>query len=514
VALQIAREGMVLLKNDSNLLPISRGSIKSIAVIGPNAHPAVPVGGGSAAVKPIRAVSFFEGFTNALAQSAAVYTHRGIPDWSELANATFFSTGASGRQAGIKVEIFHNKDLSETPAIRRVDQHIDASLSGNDEGSSVRWSGFYHANAAGLYRAFVQSASDGACVFRLYVDNELVIDDWSLRKAAIDHANVQLQAGAHKFVFERYQSGVNFSGNPVRVGIAPAESLVDPGAKALAAESDLVVLAVGYDNESETEGSDRTFGLPIGQDELIREIAALNKRTVVVVTSGGGVDMTSWLDRVPALIQAWYPGQEGGAAFAEIVLGDVNPSGRLPVSFETRWEDNPSYESYYPEAAGSQVIYRSGVFMGYRGYERNGTRPLFPFGYGLSYTSFRYSSLTIKPLDDAASYEVSFDVSNTGKREGAEVAQVYVGDAHASVPRPPKELKGFAKVTLQPGETGTVRIKLDARSFAWFDAAGQQWKAEPGDFDVLVGPSSAQIELRDKITLRVPVTISILTAIA
>src|SRR5207248_11632921 len=136
-------------------------------VIGPNAHPAVPVGGGSAAVKPFSAVSFFEGLSSALAQSAAVHTHRGNPDWSELANATFFSTEASGREAGIKVEIFQNKDLSGTPAMTRIDQHID-SLSADDQGSSVRWSGFYHADAAGLHRAFIQSASDGACGFRLY----------------------------------------------------------------------------------------------------------------------------------------------------------------------------------------------------------------------------------------------------------------------------------------------------------------------------------------------------------
>jgi len=194
---------------------------------------------------------------------------------------------------------------------------------------------------------------------------------------------------------------------------------------------------------------------------------------------------------------------------AEILLGQVNPSGRLPVSFETRWEDNPSHQSYYPEPGSSRVTYRNGVFVGYRGYEHNGTKPLFPFGHGLSYTSFRYSGLAIKPLDGAANYEVSFNVTNTGEREGGEVAQVYVGEPHASDPRPPKELKGFAKVTLKPGETGTVRVKLDPRSFAWFDAAGKQWKAEPGDFEVLVGRSSAQIELRDKITLPAPVTIAV-----
>src|SRR6185295_11961382 len=151
----------------------------------------------------------------------------------------------------------------------------------------------------------------------------------------------------------------------------------------------------------------------------------------VVMTSGGSMDMNAWLDRVPALVEAWYPGQEGGTALAEILFGDVNPSGRLPVTFERQWEDNPVHDSYYPAAGTKRVVYKEGIFVGYRGYERNGTRPLFPFGSGLSYTTFTYWNLSIKPGTSAMSntffdgplYEVSFDVKNTGLREGADVAQ-------------------------------------------------------------------------------------------
>jgi beta-glucosidase len=271
----------------------------------------------------------------------------------------------------------------------------------------------------------------------------------------------------------------------------------------------VVVVAVGFDPQSETEGADRTFHLPPGQDELIQEMAAANKNTIVVLTSGGGTDMNAWLDRVPALLEAWYPGQEGGKAAAEILFGDVNPSGRLPATFERRWEDNPVHDSYYPAAGSNRVIYKEGVFVGYRGYEHNGTKPLFPFGYGLSYTSFQYGNLVIKPADASAKssgfsaplYQVSFDVTNTGTRAGADVAQIYVGEAHAKVPRPARELKGFARVDLKPGETKTAMVTLDGRAFSYYDAEAKSWHADPGEFQILLGRSSQDIQLHSSLTL-------------
>ncbi|HEX5707735.1 MAG TPA: glycoside hydrolase family 3 C-terminal domain-containing protein, partial [Pyrinomonadaceae bacterium] len=250
----------------------------------------------------------------------------------------------------------------------------------------------------------------------------------------------------------------------------------------------------------------RTFRLPPGQDELITEMLAANKNTVVVVTSGGGFDAGAWGERAPSVVEAWYPGQEGGTALAEILLGDVNPSGRLPVTFERRWEDNPAHASYYPTGDTVRVVYKEGVFVGYRGYERSGTRPLFPFGHGLSYTTFAYSNLSIKAVAGRATepsgprYEVSFDVRNTGARAGADVAQVYVGGVRGRVERPAKELKGFAKVHLRAGESRRVAVFLDARSLSYYDADARRWHAEPGVYDVLVGRSSQQIELRGKLT--------------
>jgi beta-glucosidase len=179
----------------------------------------------------------------------------------------------------------------------------------------------------------------------------------------------------------------------------------------------------------------------------------------------------------------------------------VNPSGRLPATFERRLEDNPSYQFYYPAPGTLEVDYQEGIFMGYRGYEHYGTAPLFPFGHGLSYTTFEYGNLTVTPdTTGDGNVAVSFDLTNTGDRAGAEVAQVYVADTHSEVPRPPKELKGFAKVHLEPGETQRVTIGLDRRSFAYYDVESSDWAVTPGDFEILVGRSSVAVELRQKLT--------------
>ena len=187
----------------------------------------------------------------------------------------------------------------------------------------------------------------------------------------------------------------------------------------------------------------------------------------------------------------------------------MNPSGRLPATFERRWEDNPVHDSYYPAAGSNRVVYKEGVFVGYRGYEHNGTKPLFPFGYGLSYTSFKYGNLAIKPVEAAAKnngisaplYQVSFDLTNTGTRAGADVAQIYVAEAHAKVPRPAKELKGFARIQLKPGETKTSTVILDGRAFSHYDADAKQWRADPGEYQILVGRSSQDIQLHGGLTL-------------
>jgi len=515
VALKASLEGMVLLKNSASLLPLDKHKIKSIAVIGPDAYPAVPVGGGSAGVQPFSAVSFLRGIADELGPSVPTYYDRGIPALSDLAARTDFSTAASGGAPGLLAEYFSGTDLKSEPIVRRTDAHIN--FGGNGYGAqtypsgagSARWTGYYVAPSAGAYDCFVESTGEAGGYYRVYVDGKLALDDWTQARALVGLKTLTLDAGPHKIVVEHH-GRPGFLGMRFRFGIVEPSAYVNPAAEKLAAEANAVVLAVGFDPHSESEGSDRTFHLPPGQVQLIEKISSINPHTIVVITSGGSVDMNGWLDRVPSVLESWYSGQEGGKALAQILFGDADPSGRLPVTFERRWADNPVYDSYYPEPGSDRVVYKEGVFVGYRGYERSGIKPLFPFGYGLSYTSFRLSNLKIQRAGNGSAagdsrhglhYEISWDVTNTGQRSGAEVSEVYVGELHPKVPRPARELKAFARVNLRPGETRRVKAELNSRAFAYYDTAAHEWRVDPGEFRIYVGSSVDRLPLHGAISL-------------
>jgi len=502
ITLEAARAGMVLLKNDGNLLPLDKGRLHTIAVIGPDAYPAVPAGGGSADAKPFTPVSYLEGLANYPGSSAKVYYERGLPTLDEIAKHTEFTTEATGGRQGLKTEFFTNADLSGTPTVNRTDKHVNYEPArgggGADTDMSIRWTGYFTPPTAGEYLVFVQGPGENGG-YRLYIDKKLVFDNWKTWYAFVGETVMKLTAGPHQVEMDYYAHG-GWGKTMANLGIVRPETLVSSEAKSLASHADAVVLAVGFDPASEGESGDRTFQLPPGQDELIHQIAAVNKNTVVVMTSGGGVDMAGWVDQVPALLQAWYPGQEGGTALAQLLFGEFNPSGRLPISIEKRWEDNAVHDSYYPKNGGKKVEYTEGVFVGYRHFDKSGIKPLFPFGYGLSYTTFAFKNLTVSPASGDQLVTVGFDVSNTGARSGAEVAQVYVGDKHAKVPRPVKELKGFARVELNPGETKHVQVTLDRRAFSYYDVKSHSWTVAPGDFEIYVARSSAEIELTGKAT--------------
>jgi beta-glucosidase len=504
LTLEEARSGMVLLKNERHLLPLDKSKVKTIAVLGPDAYPAVIGGGGSSLTKPFNSVSYLEGISNYLGKNARVLTSMETVPLDSIVNQTEFLV-APGGPRGLRGEYFKNDELHDEPALVRTDERVDfhwGEGSYADNGPvdhfSVRWTGYFVPSVDDDYKFYV-SADDGV---RLFINDERVIDDWQRHGETLDTYSTHMEPGKpYKIRLEYFE---NVGTATARFGIAAASQALRAETKALASKADAVILCMGFDPSTESEGGDRTFRLPGGQDALIQQILEANKNVIVVLTAGGNVDMTHWIDQVPALLHAWYPGQEGGTALAQILFGDYSPSAKLPASFERRWEDNPTFNSYYPKSGEKRVKYSEGVFLGYRYYDHSTVKPRFHFGFGLSYTTFEYNDLKISPASASASAPVTitFNVKNTGSREGSEVAEVYVGDSHASVPRPVKELKGFAKVQLKPGERKRVTVSLNHRAFSYYDVSTSTWKAEPGDFAILVGSSSAQIELRGKFTLK------------
>jgi beta-glucosidase len=312
-----------------------------------------------------------------------------------------------------------------------------------------------------------------------------------------------------------YAQGYNPPVDSGRVGFKPKPEAIAPPldrsklvaeAVAAAKSADVVIYVGGLNHHGgyDTEGTDRKdIKLPGGQDELIQKVVQANPKTVVVLYGGGAVEMDAWLAQVPALLYAWYPGLEGGNALAHVLFGDVNPSGKLPCTFPKRLADSPAHAlDAYPGTNG-KVVYKEGLLVGYRWFDTKQIEPLFPFGYGLSYTQFKYSDLNLAPAQDASGppVTVEFELANTGSRAGAEVAQVYVQEVSPSLPRPLKELKGFKKVLLQPGEKQKVSVVLDRNAFAHYDPDKKGWVADKGAYKILVGSSSRDLLLDGKFEL-------------
>lgn len=265
-----------------------------------------------------------------------------------------------------------------------------------------------------------------------------------------------------------------------------------------------VVYCCGFNRDLEGEAFDRPFSLTPKQLELMERIQqnlTAKQHLTVIINSGGSVDMAPWKDRAHAILMAWYPGQEGGTALAEILTGKISPSGKLPISIEEKAEDNPSFATYFDAGSKqSRTSYSEGIFTGYRGYDKTGVKPLYPFGFGLSYSTFKYSNLAVEVLPDG-NVKVSFDVTNTGKKDAAEIGQVYVRDVKSSVPRPLKELKGYDKHFVGKGKTVRYSAVLDRYAFSFYDTASHSFKLEGGEFEILAGPSSADLPLKATIQL-------------
>jgi beta-glucosidase len=488
-ALQIAREAAVLLKNDREALPLSSKAIRRIVVLGPNAD-AYPAGGGSAHAQPFHPVSVLEGLRKVVGSKVKIEYIPGIgaellSDWAKT--SAYEGPLALTFKAGTWQTSF--KDV-KTVRDARIDHDWEV---GGEAAPGVpvktyeaTWKGSVRPEKSGNY-TFIVRGQGGVFVS---VNGKNIITSWFCGGDILS-AEVPLEAGKSYPI----EVNVNYDdkGSPaVQFGWGETPPLLTAEEATKVSNADAVVVCVGYNLMLDGEGWDRTYALPGHQPELIRKVAALNPRTIVVVNSGASFETASWIGKVPAVLEAWYPGQEGGRAIAEILMGKVNPSGKLPMTFEKAWEDTPSF-GHYP-GSGGKVDYAEDILVGYRWFDTKGVAPLFPFGFGLSYTTFHYDKIHIAPTTDGH-WEVTFDVTNNGTQKGAEISEVYVSPPVTSkVMRPVRELKGFSREELDTDQTITITVIMDRSAFSHYDEA-KGWVVDAGTYTIEVGSSSRKFLL-------------------
>lgn len=500
------REGIVLLKNQNNILPLNFSKLKSVAVIGPNAAKARTGGGGSSQVDPIKAPSPLEILQKNFGKKVKINYAAGVKlDGESIPIPSKYLSTDTGEE-GLFGEYFDNMELNGKPTYSRVDKELYFDWGGaspfdkrswKTDNFSVRWTGKIKPAVSGEFILDLTS-DDGV---RLFLDDKLVIDHWTDHAPESREYQVNLTAGKeYKIIIEYYENG---GGAVCKLGwTLPGEDLMIAAVKA-AKQSEVVLLFAGTSGAYESEGFDRQdLVLPKNQDELIEKVTEVNKNVIVIVNAGSPVLMDKWLGKVRGVVCAWFGGQEMSYAISDILSGKFNPSGKLPVTFPKRWEDCSAFSSYKKESGVTQ--YTDGIFVGYRHFEHNKIEPLFPFGFGLSYTNFAYAKLKLSAneLGQNDKLSLTFEIKNTGKVAGSEIPQLYIRDLKSSVERPVKELKGFSKIFLKSGETKTVTFTVDKSALSFFDEKSKSFVAEPGEFEILIGSSSEKIELKDKFVLK------------
>ncbi|HVT77728.1 MAG TPA: glycoside hydrolase family 3 C-terminal domain-containing protein [Acidimicrobiales bacterium] len=491
---RVARRAIVLLCNEHDVLPLQPSTLKTVALVGPLAATASTQGGGSAGVLPPYEVSPLQGLRAALGDGVSITTARGATLGRGAAQID-----PNQWDGGLRVSYFAGLDVAGEPVLQETTPR-----------SAFRWDAQFEPAGAGEpwschVEGIFTAEFDGPHTFsartldrcRLWVGDAAFVDEWdSAGERRTIAGTVQLAAGEsvtvrldYASIFEAHMFGSLLD---IRVLEPIPDDLRAPAVDA-ARNAEVAIVVVGMDSTWESEGFDRkSIDLPPGQDELIRAVATVNPNTVVVVNAGAPVAMP-WRDEVAAIVQLWYLGQEAGNALADVLTGAVDATGRLPTTFAHRLEDIPAMLNYPGE--NGEVLYGEGLFVGYRAFDRTKVEPLFPFGFGLSYTTFAFGEPTASALTTGPGkgLTVTVPVTNTGDRAGECVVQLYVRDVEASLVRPEKELKGFGRIALDAGATGSVDIALDDRAFQFWDPAEHAWRAEAGEFDLLVGASAGDI---------------------
>jgi beta-glucosidase len=478
-SLEVARSSMVLLKNSDHTLPLSK-EIRTLAVIGPNAD-SYGVLIGNYHGTPSMYYTALDGIKRAVSDETLVYYEPGCNllevDKPALRKIESQYLSFEGKN-GLLAEYFDNKDLQGIPFFRRIDDDVDYNWIKNripgldDEQFSVRWTGKIKPPLTGEYTIGLE-ADDG---FRLFINDREVINNWENRKDREKSAQITLNVGEQYDVRIEYFQSTYLSACKMSWALPGKTSR--ERALELAAKSDAVVFVGGISPDMEGETGDKSnIDFPEVQRSLLRAISAVNSRTILVLNNGSALAVNWEKENIPAILEAWYPGEEGGTAIADVLFGDYNPSGRLPVTFYKSEQDLPPFDNYFMEG---------------RTYRYFNKEPLFPFGFGLSYTTFDYTDLKIddESIRRGDCTTVSFILKNSGSRAGNELAQLYVKDMKSSELRPLKDLKGIRKIHLQPGEEQEVNFTIDQSMLGFTDIRTKEWIVEPGLFEIQVGGSS------------------------
>ena len=495
-------EGMVLLKNQ-NILPLDRSKIKKLAVIGPNALKGQYLGGGSASLNPHYVVHPYEGIKSNISEETELKYAKGCHTYKFL---PAIPTNLFKENDGFKVDFYNGQEFEGSPIETKILKGnkfwamggfgLDIVAQSERPSLSVRFSGEIQPEYNGEYDFEIFSIGPS----RLSIDGVNLIDNWTSQEPGDAFFGMGSAPRRNKIKFQKgktYSLEIEYKWEgrfpAVQIGMqAPDQFDLMDEATSLASESDAVILIVGTNSDWETEGNDRaSLALPSNQDELIENICKVNKNTVVVLNTGSPCEMP-WSENAEAILQCWFPGQEFGNSLSDILFGEVNPSGKLPTTFPHKISDTPAYSTY--PGKDLQMDYEEGLFIGYRWYDKEKIKPLFPFGHGLSYTTFEYSNLRAVPpkgTSSVAAFEV--DIRNSGNIAGKEIVQGYVSVSNSQIDRPNKELKKFDKVFLEPGETKKVQFELSERDLSFWSIETQTWQVEPAEYIFEVGASANDI---------------------
>jgi len=495
LALKAAEQGIVMLEN-KGMLPLDKENVKRIALVGPLYDQILTGGSGSSKVTPKGGKTLYQAIKEKFGQ-AIVDTAKGdlISLDPNIIPAKYLSFQG---KLGLMGTYYNTIDFSDEPFTQQISQEINYQLGlgsfidgFNADSISVTWEGEITAPETRTYR-FDLVSDDGS---RLYINNQLIIDHWFQHGDVLKSGTVKLQKGQSYNIKIEYNDET--LGSTIKLGwdyypeANPEEQMMQEAVDA-ASKADVVVAALGFNELTEGEGNDRkTLSLYFQQEELLQRVLEANKNVIVLLYGGGTMDVTGWADKVQGIFYMCYPGQEGADAIANILAGDAVPSGKLPFTWIAEEKQCPAFAEYY--ITPHEVEYKEGLFIGYRYTDKYNMKPSYPFGYGLSYTQFSYDNIQFNQTDSLVT--ISVEITNTGDVAGDEIVQLYVSDVNPVVERPEKELKNFKRISLNPGETKQISMRVHKNDLRYYNPDNDAWIFNPGPYKFLVGASAGDIKL-------------------